>query len=284
MLVFHIANNMLQQMWLYYINNKEKDMEYYDTHAHYDDRQFDSDREDVLDKIYKSGVTRCINVGCNIETSTQAIEIAKKHDFIYAMCGMHPNEIPQTEDKMRKDIEKIKELATKQNKVVAIGEIGLDYHYDGFDKEMQQKAFIKQIELANELNLPISIHTRDSIDDTIAILRNYKIINGGVLHCCPFNRELVKHGLEQGLYIAFGGTCTFKNAKNAEEIVNMVPLDKILIETDSPYLSPDPYRGNRNDSSYLKYVVEKIACFKGLTPQEIAKITYENAENLFKEA
>ena len=257
-------------------------MEYFDTHAHYDDIQFNLDREEVLDKIYKSGVTKCINVGCNIETSMQAIEIAKKHHFIYAMCGIHPSDVPQTEEQLWKDIEKIKDLATKENKVVAIGEIGLDYHYDGFDKSMQQKAFIKQIELANELNLPICIHTRDSIDDTIAILRNVEIVNGGILHCCPFNRELVKHGLEQGLHIAFGGTCTFKNARNAEEIVNMVPLDKLLIETDSPYLAPDPLRGTRNDSSNLKYVVEKIAKFKNMSAEEVATTTYENAINLFE--
>lgn len=259
-------------------------MEYFDTHAHYDDRQFDQDRDEVLERIYKSGVSRCIDVGCNIETSLHAIEIAKKYDFMYAMCGIHPSDIPQTEDKLWKDIEQIKKIATKENKVVAIGEIGLDYHYDGFDKEMQQKAFIKQIELANELNLPISIHTRDSIDDTINIIRKYEIKNGGVLHCCPFNRELVRQGLEQGLHIAFGGTCTFKNAKNAKEIVEMVPLDKILIETDSPYLAPDPFRGSRNDSSNLKYVVEKIAEFRNMTSEEIAKITYENAIKLFKEA
>lgn len=259
-------------------------MEYFDTHAHYDDKQFDEDRDEILKKVYKSGVTGCINVGCNVETSKQVIDISKEYDFMYAMCGIHPSDIPQTEEQLWKDIGKIKELATKENKVVAIGEIGLDYHYDGFDKEMQQKAFIKQIELANELKLPISIHTRDSIDDTISIIRKYKIENGGVLHCCPFNRELVRHGLEQGLHIAFGGTCTFKNARNANEIVNMVPLEKILIETDSPYLAPDPFRGSRNDSSYLKYVVEKIAEFKNMTPEEIAKITYDNAIKLFKEA
>lgn len=257
-------------------------MEFFDTHAHYDDAKFDKDREEVINKIYKSGVTKCINVGCNIETSIQAIEIAKKHDFIYAMSGIHPSEIPQTEEQLWKDIEKIKDLATKENKVVAIGEIGLDYHYDGFDKEMQKKAFIKQIEVANELNLPIAIHTRDAIDDTISILRDYKIVNGGILHCCPFNRELVKHGLDKGLHIAFGGTCTFKNSKNAEEIVNMVPLDKILIETDSPYLAPEPFRGTRNDSSNLKYVVEKIAESKNMKAEEIAKITYENGLKLFE--
>lgn len=258
-------------------------MEYFDTHAHYDDERFEKDRQDVLEKIYKSGVTKCINVGCSIETSIKSIELAKKYEFIYAMIGIHPSEVPQTEDMLWKDIEKIKDLAVKNKKIVAIGEIGLDYHYDGFDKEMQQKAFIKQIELANELNLPISIHTRDAIDDTINIIRKYKISNGGILHCCPFNPELVKHGLEQGLHIAFGGTCTFKNSRNAKEIINMVPLDKILIETDSPYLSPEPFRGTRNDSSNLKYVVEKIAEFKDMKPEDIAKITYENAMKLFKE-
>ena len=259
-------------------------MEYFDTHAHYDDKQFEPDLEEVLDKIYKSGVTRCINIGCDVDTSIQVIDMAKKHGFMYAACGIHPIDIPQTEDKLWKDIQKIKELATKENKVVAIGEIGLDYHYECFDKEKQQKAFIKQIELANELGLPISIHTRDSIDDTIHIIRKYEIKQGGVLHCCPFNRELVRHGLEQGLHIAFGGTCTFKNARNAKEIVEMVPLDRLLIETDSPYLAPDPFRGTRNDSSNLKYVVEKIAEFKNMTSEEIAKITYENAIKLFKEA
>ena len=161
------------------------------------------------------------------------------------------------------------------------GEIGLDYHYEGFDKKMQQIAFIKQIDLANELGLPIAVHTRDAIDDTIQILRNYKFKNSGILHCCPFNRELVKHGLENDLYIAFGGTCTFKNSKNAREIINMVPKDKILIETDSPYLAPEPLRGTRNDSSNLKYVVQKIAEFINCTPEEVAKFTYENALKLF---
>ena len=167
-------------------------------------------------------------------------------------------------------------------KVVGIGEIGLDYHWHNDNKELQKYAFIKQIELANELELPISIHTRDAIDDTIQIIKNeIKINQGGVLHCCPFNRELVKHGLEAGLYIAFGGTCTFKNAKNANEIISMVPQERILIETDSPYLAPDPLRGTRNDSRNLKYVIQKIASVRGISPEEVAKITYTNAANLF---
>lgn len=182
---------------------------------------------------------------------------------------------------MWKTISEIKELAINNKKVVAIGEIGLDYHWRQDNKGLQKTAFLKQIELANELKMPISIHTRDSIDDTIAIIRSKKIECGGVLHCCPFNRELVKHGLEQGLHIAFGGTSTFKNSKNAKEIVNMVPDDRILIETDSPYLAPEPNRGKRNDSSNLKYVVQKLAEFRGKEPEFIAKITYDNAVKLF---
>ena len=257
-------------------------MEYFDTHAHYDDEKFEKDREEVLEKIFNAGVKRCINMGCDLKSSQKAIEIANNHDFIYCGVGLHPEEIPQSEEELSKTISQIKELATKNNKVVAIGEIGLDYYWKQDNKELQKQAFIKQIELANELKLPVSIHTRDAIDDMIAIIRKHKIEYGGVLHCCPFNRELVKHGLENGLYIGFGGTSTFKNSKNAEEIVNMVPEDKILIETDSPYLSPEPKRGTRNDSSNLKHVVEKLAEYKGMNVEKIATITYKNGKKLFK--
>ena len=257
-------------------------MEYFDTHAHYDDEKFKEDREEVLDKIYDAGVTKCINMGCDIKSSKKAIEIAQNHEHIYCGVGLHPEEIPQNEEEMLKTISQIKELATKNKKVVAIGEIGLDYYWRQDNKELQKEVFIKQIGLANELKLPVSIHTRDAIDDMIAIIRKYKIECGGVLHCCPFNRELVKHGLENGLYIGFGGTSTFKSSKNAKEIVNMVPNDRILIETDSPYLSPEPKRGTRNDSTNLKYIVEKLAEYKETEPEEIAKITYENAQRLFK--
>ena len=257
-------------------------MEFFDTHAHYDDEKFESDREEVLNKIYNVGVTKCINMGCDVNSSKEAIEIANSHEFIYCGVGLHPEEIPQTEEKLWKTITQIKDLATKNKKVVAIGEIGLDYYWKQDNKELQKVAFIKQIELANELKLPVSIHTRDAIDDMIAIIRKYKIEKSGALHCCPFNRELVRHGLENGLYIGFGGTSTFKSSKNAKEIVNMVPNDRILIETDSPYLKKKKKRGTRNDSSNLKYVVEKLAEYKELEPEEIAKITYENAKILFR--
>ena len=257
-------------------------MEYFDTHAHYDDEKFNEDREDILNKILNAGVTRCINMGCDVNSSKKAIEIAQNHEHIYCGVGLHPEEIPQNEEEMFKTISQIKELATGNKKVVAIGEIGLDYYWKQDNKELQKFAFIKQIEIANELKLPVSIHTRDAIDDMIAIIRKYKIENSGVLHCCPFNRELVRHALENGLYIGFGGTSTFKSSKNAKEIVNMVPNDRILIETDSPYLSPEPKRGTRNDSSNLKYIVEKLAEYKDLKPEELAKTTFENAKKLFR--
>ena len=256
-------------------------MEFFDSHAHYDDEKFDKDREEVLEKIYKAGVTKCINIGCDIVTSENSIKLSEKYDFNYATCSIHPSEIPQSEEELWKEIEKIRELASLNSKVVAIGEIGLDYYWHNDNKDLQKKAFITQMKLANELNLPISIHTRDAIDDTIEIIRNNKVNNGGVLHCCPFNKELVKHGLNLGYYIAFGGTATFKNSKNADEIIKMVPLDKMLIETDAPYLSPDPLRGTRNDSSNLKYVVNKIAQVKEITPEEVAEATYNNAKKLF---
>ncbi len=257
-------------------------MKLFDTHAHYNDERFDKDRDEVIKSLQENNVEKCINVGYTLESSIKAIEIANKYNYIFATCGIHPSEIPQTENELWKEIEKIKELAIKNKKVVAIGEIGLDYHWNSDNKDMQEKAFIKQIELANELNLPISIHSREAIDDTIAIIKKKtKIQNGGILHCCPFNKELVKNGLECGLYISFAGPTTFKNSKNANEIIMQVPLDRILIETDSPYLAPEPVRGTRNDSRNVKYIAQKIADVKNMSLEEIADITYENAMKVF---
>ena len=256
-------------------------MEIFDSHAHYDDEKFNEDREEVIKSIYEEGITKCINIGCDIKTSENSIKLSEKYDFIYATCSIHPSEIPQTEQELWRQLVKIKEMAKINKKVVGIGEIGLDYHWNKDNIELQKKAFIEQINIANELNLPISIHTRDAIDDTIEIIRNYKVNKNGVLHCCPFNRELVKQGLQAGYYIAFGGTSTFKNSKNANEIIEMVPIDKILVETDSPYLAPEPLRGTRNDSRNLKYVIAKLANVKGISEEEMAKATYINACKLF---
>jgi len=256
-------------------------MEYFETHMHLDDEKFDEDRNEVINKIWNEGVTSAINMGCDINSSNKAIEIAKNNKFIYAAVGLHPENIPPKEEELWITIEKIKQMALNNKKIVAIGEIGLDYYWTKDNIELQKEAFIKQIELANELKLPVSIHTRDSIDDMISIIRQFKIEKSGVLHCCPFNPELVKHALDKGLYIGVGGTCTFKNSKSAKKIIETIPIEKILIETDSPYLAPEPLRGTRNDPSNLKYVVQKIAEFKNLEPEAIANLTYQNAKKLF---
>ena len=271
-------------------------MEYFETHAHYDDEKFNIDREKLIEQMYKENVTKIISAGYSLDGSIRGIELSKKYDFIYTTVGISPNdlnnnykkEINEIDDILEKyfndkkslsNIEKIDSL-DKIPKIVAVGEIGLDYHYNE-DKDMQKDAFNLQINLANKYNLPIVIHTREAVMDTLEILKNNNVKNVGTFHCCPFNRELVKEALKLGFYISFGGTCTFKNAKNAEEIVKMVPDDKFLIETDSPYLAPEPVRGTRNDSRNLKYIVKKIAEFKQESEEAIAKKSYENATRLF---
>lgn len=253
-------------------------MQYFDSHAHYEDTKFDEDREEILKKIYEFGVTKYINIGCDIETSKKSIDLAQKHDFIYASVGIHPEEI--NEKRYKEDIKQIEQLAKKE-KVVAIGEIGLDYYWNAENKDIQKQVFQEQVNLANRINLPVIIHTRDAICDTINIIKTGIFKTKTVLHCCPFNIELVKAGLEKDFYIAFGGTCTFKNSKNANEIITKVPVEKILIETDSPYLSPEPKRGSRNDSRNLEYIVKKISQVKNMEEEEISKITYENAMKFF---
>ena len=251
-------------------------MELFDSHAHYNDEKFEEDREEVLEEIYKSGVTKLINAGYSVESSRKAIEIANKHDFIYATVGISPNDI---ENYQKEDLQEIKKLA-QNKKVVAIGEIGLDYYWNKENKNLQKEVFIAQIELANELELPIVIHTREAIYDTLEILKSNVCIKKGIFHCCPFNVDLVREGLKLGFYISFAGPTTFKNSKNSAEIINMVPLDRMLIETDSPYLSPEPFRGKRNDSRNVKYIAQKIAEVKQIPLEEVAKATYANAIKL----
>lgn len=252
----------------------------FDTHAHYNDEKFATDRQEILKQIYDSGVTKLICAGYSLKSSKKAIEIAEKNDYIYAIVGISPNDI-QTQD-LNNEIDKIEKLA-KHEKVVAIGEIGLDYYWNKENKEEQKNAFIRQIEIANKLNLPIVIHTREAVNDTIEILKNeITPIKKGIFHCCPLNLELIKEGLKLGFYISFAGPITFKNSKNAKEAIKTVPLDKILIETDSPYLAPEPKRGTRNDSRNVRYIAEKIAQEKQISVEEIAKQTYENAIKIFE--
>ena len=257
-------------------------MEFFDSHSHYNDEKFDEDREKIIEETYNSGVTKFIVAGYNIESSKKAIGISKNYKFSYSICGISPNDIPQNEQELWKNIDEIYEIV-KQNKqnVVAIGEIGLDYYWNKENKDIQKQAFIAQIEIANKLDLPIVIHSRDAYIDTIDVVRTHEVKRKGVFHCCQLNQELVRQALELGYYISFAGPITFKNSKNAEEIVKMVPIEKMLIETDSPYLSPEPFRGRRNDSRNVKYVAQKVAEFKNINIEEVARITYQNAEKIF---
>lgn len=251
-------------------------MEFFDTHAHYNDEKFEDDRDSIIKDIYNDGITKFVCVGYNLEQSKFALNLALKYDYIYASCGISPNDIYDFSDEKLKEIEEL----GKNDKIVAIGEIGLDYYWEKENKESQKDLFIKQIEIANRLNKPIIIHNRDAYIDTVGILREHEVNKKGIFHCCPLNQELIKDGLKLGFYISFSGNITFKNAKS-EAAVSLVPMNKILIETDSPYLSPEPYRGKRNDSRNVKLVAQRIADIKGMTIEEVAKITYENAKKVY---
>ena len=256
-------------------------MGFFDSHSHLNDERFDEDRISVIDNLKKEGITRFITNGYDLEGSKKAIEIAENCDFTYATAGISPNDIPQNEDELWKQIDEIRIIA-KNPKVVAIGEIGLDYYWNKDNRELQLEVFKKQIDIANELDLPIVIHTREAVMDTLQIVKENPVKNKGVFHCCPLNRELVKEALKLDFYISFSGVVTFKNSKNADEIISMVPMDKILIETDSPYLAPEPVRGTRNTPANVKFVAAKVANVKGIEIDEIAKTTFENASRLFK--
>lgn len=266
-------------------------MELFDSHAHYDDEKFDGDRESIIEQVYSSGVTKFISAGYNLKSSKRGVELSDKYDYIYTTAGISPNDVKGTIEETRQDILELENFIIKYkeeknnhdktDKIVGIGEIGLDYYWNSENKEIQLYAFREQIKLANKLDLPIAIHTREAVMDTLEVLKENPVNKKGVFHCCPFNRELIKEGLKLGFYISIAGPVTFKNSKNAEEIVNIIPLDRLLIETDSPYLAPEPVRGTRNDSRNVKYVAQKIAEFRNSTVEEIAKITYENAKTLY---
>ena len=257
-------------------------MKLFDSHCHLTDEKFSEDREELIAKLQSEGVEKIVTAGYSLESSKESIKLAREYTFMYTTIGISPNDIPESKEEIDKEIIELKELYNKDKKIMAVGEIGLDYHWNMENKELQKYAFIKQIELANELDLPIQIHTREAVMDTLEILKNNKVSNGGIFHCCPLNRELVREGLKLGFYISFAGPITFKNSRNAEEIIKMVPDDKFLVETDSPYLAPEPKRGTRNDPRNVKYIIEKIAKEKEKTFEEIEDISYVNAKRIFK--
>lgn len=256
-------------------------MKFFDSHAHYNDEKFNEDRNTIIQSIYNSGVNKFIVAGYSVASSKKALDIAKQYPYIYATAGISPNDIP-TENLLKKEIKIIEQIA-KEEKVIAIGEIGLDYYWGKENKRYQKEVFIKQIELANKIELPIVVHTREAVMDTLDILKNViRPTKLGVFHCCPLNRELIKEALKLGFYISLSGTITFKNSKHAGEIIELIPMEKMFIETDSPYLSPEPYRGKRNDSRNLKYIAQKVAEVKNISIEEVAEITYNNACKLFE--
>lgn len=248
----------------------------YDTHAHLDDDMFDGDRDEVIEKIKQSGVGLVNNIGSSIQASRASLSLAEKYDFIRAVVGVHPSE---TNNMTMDDIEKIRDMAQNKN-VVAIGEIGLDYHYDNTNPEIQKKWFRAQLDLAKELDMPVVIHDRESKGDCLRILKE-KDIHRGVIHCFSGSAETAKEVLDMGFNISFTGVLTFKNARRAIEALKIIPMDKLFIETDCPYMAPEPHRGKRNDSSLVRYVAEKVAEIKGLSYDEVVKITTENAIKFF---
>lgn len=250
---------------------------YFDSHAHYDDPRFNDDRFSALESLSKNGISNIVNVGSDIKTSKQSVSLAEKYPFVYAAVGVHPHEVKNMNEATLAEIARLSE----HKKAVAIGEIGLDYYYDNSPREAQRFWFKKQMKLSRELNLPVIIHSRDATEDTIKICRENKVC-GGVIHCFSGSAETAKIFLDLGYYISFAGPVTFKNAKALPEVAKMVPDDRLLIETDSPYMAPEPHRGERNCSVYVKCVAEKIAQLRGTDAEHIAKITSDNAKALFK--
>ncbi len=247
----------------------------FDTHAHYDDSRFDEDRTELLSSLLSGTVSGIINCGCDLKSSLETVTLTEKHSLLYGAVGVHPHEAEGTTDI---DLEKIKELYSHE-KVVAVGEIGLDYFYDFSPREKQIELFRKQIITANELSLPVIIHDRDAHEDTMNILKELK--PEGVVHCFSGSAEMAKEILKLGLYIGIGGAVTFKNARKPVEVVEMLPLDRLLLETDAPYMTPVPFRGKRCDSSHIAYTAEKIAEIKGIDAQELIDRCNENAKALF---
>ncbi len=250
----------------------------FDSHAHLDSSKFDGDRDVIIKRAKESGVSYIMNPGADYESSINAVKLAEKYDFIYAAVGIHPHDAKSMDDMM---LSLIKAMARKP-KVKAIGEIGLDYHYDFSPRDVQQHWFRKQLQLAKELKMPVIIHDRDANQDVLDILKEENSFETGVLmHCYSGSAELARQYIKLGAYLSIAGPVTFKNARKTVEVVEAIDLDRLLIETDAPYLTPHPYRGKRNESTYVKYVCEKIAEIKGLTYEEVALQTAANAKKYF---
>ncbi len=248
----------------------------FDTHAHYDDEKFDEDRESLLESMPSKGVVNIINCGCDLQSSLRSMEYTERYDYFYCAVGIHPSNIT---DASYGELDKIKELY-RRDKCVAVGEIGLEYHYDFVPKDLQLDFFEKQLRLANELELPVIVHDREAHEDTMNLLKKYK--PKGVVHCFSGSVEMAKEVLKLGMYIGLGGAVTFKNARKPLEVAEYLPSDKLLLETDCPYMSPVPFRGQRNSSDLIAFSAEKIAEVRNTDTQQLINIAAENAHRLFK--
>lgn len=249
----------------------------FDSHAHYNDERFLHDRHELLSSMPDNNIGLIMNSCSNLSEIPDIIELCEKYPFVYGSAGVHPHDV---EGMTEADIDKLREFL-KHPKLKAVGEIGLDYHYDLSPRDVQKKWFARQIELAAELDLPIVIHDREAHKDCMDIVRAYKDTVKGEFHCYAGSVEMAREILNWGMYIAFGGSLTFKNSVQPKEVAAYVPLDRIVIETDCPYLTPEPFRGKRNSSLYVHFVAEKIAEIKGITPREVETATFENAKRLF---
>ena len=250
----------------------------FDTHAHYDDEAFAQDRQEVLSALPEAGIGLVVNPGCDVASSQAAAALAEAWPHVYAAAGIHPENCAGWR---QEDLEEIRRLCG-QKKVVAIGEIGLDYYWpENPPREEQQQVFCRQLELAAELDMPVIVHDREAHGDCLALVEEYPQVRG-VFHCFSGSPEMARRLLERGWYLGFDGPITYKNARRAPEVAAITPLDRIVVETDSPYLAPVPFRGKRNDSRYLPQVLITLAQWKGLSPEEMAQITWENGKRLFR--
>jgi len=251
-------------------------LSFFDTHAHYNDEDFDIDRNELLESLPGCGISLVLNPGCDFESSKAAVGFADKYDYIYAAVGWHPHE---AKNFTAESAAFIREKAAHP-KVMAIGEIGLDYHYNHSDPKVQMEAFVTQMDLARECSLPVIIHDREAHGDCMDVISRYPDVLG-VFHCYSGSAEMAKRLVELGWYLSFTGAITFKNARRSLEAIEVIPNDRIMIETDAPYLAPVPYRGKRNDSRHLAYTAQVIADVKGLTTEEVASMTFENGKRFF---
>ena len=250
----------------------------FDTHAHYDDEQFDADREELLNSMAEQGVGTIVNVSASYPSCEQVTEMVQKYPFMYAAVGVHPDHVGELNEETFVRMKKL----FANDKVIAVGEIGLDYYWDNESHDLQKAWFIRQLELARELDLPVLIHSREAAADTMDIMKEHAEGISGVIHCYSYSKEMAREYVKMGFYIGVGGVVTFKNARKLKETVVEIPLTSIVLETDCPYLAPEPNRGKRNNSAYIRYVAEEIAKIKGITYEEVVAQPEENARKMYR--